>query len=945
MPNIIEIIVRATDDGTDAVFDAVKAKGAAAAAAAGASMGEEMRKGIEDELPAIIPPIEDTAGTSGAAFVKTFASDVSASLGSSPLASDAVSALGDIGAPAGSQFATRFSDSVRDGLKATTITRMLDPDDALKAGQQAGQEFSDAVVDEGEARLLPGLDAAATSAGEKAGQDGGEGMSKLMVAAMAGIGAVGAPVLLAGMGAAFTGITALALKSNAAVGASYGQLGKDASDALTQATAPLAGIMLEDVNSLDQSVKGLEPDLQNLFAAAGPDLDSFTTGIEGLAANALPGMTSALSGSQSIVSDFAQALPGLGSNLGGLFDGLTRDSSATGMGLQSLIGTAGNLANTLGTVLGSSASAASSALLAIDPVVNTVSTAIRGIATPSTVGAIAGAFGAMKLDPSISSGLGSLSTGMLNISEKTAGLSGGLDAVSSGALKMSSGLDSAASVMGGPWGAAIGAGIGLAAGLASSLIQAQHASEALTLSQQGLQQAIAKDNDTAGSATAAYVLQQDTANGLASAAQAAGVSMATYTQAVFGNVQAQQQVTDASTKTAAAQQKQADAATAGATASGKYASDLQDASAAANAEPYDKAVAAQNQLTSSMKAQAAQIAQQISDQEKLTAATNTLNSTQSIFSATMKEGYQSLVASATQSADNSVAALNLGSSQTQLSMSLETGIAAYDQSTAAAQGYSTELQSLNGTAMSQAQAQTTLAQDLLNAKTSWAQNSYSLDESTQAGINNSEAAQQAATAIQAMGTATYQSTGSMNQANAVIQQQIEAYVAETGATGQAKDAIDTYINSLIKIPTGPITTTVNTDTGPAVQTVKNLVQWGNDQVVTVTVDAGGATNLLSSHGYAAGGAVSFAASGGAQAGFTWMNEQGPELVNLPTGAMVMPAANTAALMQGGAMSAPAQLMIGFEGGSDPLWQWIRQQIKVRGGNGPNSVQIALGQTS
>ncbi|HEY3867611.1 MAG TPA: hypothetical protein VGM10_04655 [Actinocrinis sp.] len=186
------------------------------------------------------------------------------------------------------------------------------------------------------------------------------------------------------------------------------------------------------------------------------------------------------------------------------------------------------------------------------------------------------------------------------------------------------------------------------------------------------------------------------------------------------------------------------------------------------------------------------------------------------------------------------------------------------------------LNSLNGTAMSAAQAQTSLDQDLLNAQTSWSQNSYSLDQSTQAGINNAQAAQQAATAIQAVGVSTYQSTGSMNQANAVIQQQIDAYVAATGATGQAKTAIEEYINPLIKIPAN-VNTNVNANTAPAQQQASDLVAQVDQMQATINVGAniGGVTNLL--------GVAHRATGGTAQAGRAYVvGDGGQEEMFVPS---------------------------------------------------------------
>lgn len=79
----------------------------------------------------------------------------------------------------------------------------------------------------------------------------------------------------------------------------------------------------------------------------------------------------------------------------------------------------------------------------------------------------------------------------------------------------------------------------------------------------------------------------------------------------------------------------------------------------------------------------------------------------------------------------------------------------------------------------------------------------------------------------------------------------------------------------------------------------------------------------------------YRAAGGPGGGLTLLGEQGPELVRLPSGSQVMPAANTAA-----ALGQPAQqinVVLEWHGQGD-LFDIIRQGVRVRGGN----VQKALG---
>jgi len=95
-------------------------------------------------------------------------------------------------------------------------------------------------------------------------------------------------------------------------------------------------------------------------------------------------------------------------------------------------------------------------------------------------------------------------------------------------------------------------------------------------------------------------------------------------------------------------------------------------------------------------------------------------------------------------------------------------------------------------------------------------------------------------------------------------------------------------------------------------------------------------------GYAHGGIIG-AAGGGPRSGFTWVGEQGPELVRLPYGSSVIPAGQSAAMAgaaAAGGGAARVQLEIN-SGGSrldDLLLEVLRNAVRIRGGD----VQKVLG---
>lgn len=801
----------------------------------------------------------------------------------------------------GTGFTATFSKSVQDSIRTTSVSGILGTDETFKSiGEQAGEDFAEGFTEKAAAPATGGGKTSQPGAGSGKSADSSGGMSGLLAGALTAGVAVGPAAILTGMAAATTAATALVLKSNVAIAADYKNLGADAAASIKAAAAPLAGDLNQSLVSLDGYAKALGPDLKTTFAGAAPDIATLTTGLEGLAGGVLPGVGAALSASQADAVGFANGLPVLGAGIGSFFTGLTRDSATTGAGLQSVMGVVGNTFGTLGTVVGSASSAISADLLAVDPVINTFLTTVRGLASPATVGGLAGAFGAMKLDPSISSGLSSASTKLLDLSDHAGIASGAL-------LKSSGALDTMSGVMGGPWGIAIGAGVGLLSGFVGSLLSASHASDALTLSQQGLSDAIGKDGGNAGQATASYIAQSDAANGLTDSANKAGVSVATWTQAVMGNKDAQSQVTAAVDKLNQAQLGQMTTAAANANVTSHAMGDLQGHSIATAqaAQSTNKLTDANQQLLGSMTAQASQIAGDITKQAELTQATNALNSSTLIFNATMAANYQSMVQSATTSADNSVAALNLGDSQTTLNQNLAAGITQYQLLQDAASGYQAVLTSLNGSTMTADQAQNTLAQDMLTAKTSFKANGESLDLSTQAGINNRQSLTQAATAIQALGIANMNSGGNINSANAIIQQQATAFVNATGATGKAKTAIELYLAQIDQIPPD-VSTTVTANTGPAKADVMSFLGWvDSEAAVTGTIQVNMGSIKQSGQGHAYGGITSAAATGGARSSWTKVNEQGDEYMNLPDGTLVMPHANAMAMAANGAGSAGA----------------------------------------
>lgn len=103
----------------------------------------------------------------------------------------------------------------------------------------------------------------------------------------------------------------------------------------------------------------------------------------------------------------------------------------------------------------------------------------------------------------------------------------------------------------------------------------------------------------------------------------------------------------------------------------------------------------------------------------------------------------------------------------------------------------------------------------------------------------------------------------------------------------------------------------------------------------------GLSSIGSAIGLASGGVVG-AAVGGVQGGLRLVGEQGPELVQLPTGSTVYPYSNTAGMMGSGGTTT---VNLEFSGGQSQfdsfMLQWMRNTVRVQGGG---SVQSAFGRT-
>ncbi len=795
----------------------------------GDRLGQDLSTSIKNTMPplsGLIPPApaddpvpKREGKKTGDAFIAGMTAAMRDSATPSTLFDDTLlRGLGDKGKAGAGAFTFEFGKSVKAGLTESSVSSMLKG--VAPVGRDVGDEIGKGIgegisrgVDPGLTQTSQKIKDSAKKAGQDAGQQGGLLLGTALIA-----GAAFAPgLIVAGLSGAVAGIGALVASSNADVRAEFKTTAYDISHEMTDAVSPFVPAVQAALVNVDKAITQEKPQIKALFADAEPDLLSFTTGVTGLATHAIPGLTTAVDRSRGIVSGFTGELPVLGDGIGRMFTGLTTNAHSTEVGITDFVDVTSNLLGTLGHVAGSASAALSEDFNAIEPALNGALNVIDKIANPATVGGLVGAFGAMKFDPVVSKGLQSVSDGLTSVAAKADGARGLLGLSGGAAEKAAGGFGKMADVMGGPWGIAIGAGIGLAGGLISSL-------HSMTVSASDFTAAVAQDNGVVGASTTAIIQNQIAKLDLTSVQKDLGVSQATLIEYAAGEKGAQEKVNAAY----AAKQAALDKLVPSTERLGRAATSQQVATREESNE-LGNAKARLDAMTVAVK-------QAIKDQNDQNQAFLAATKSAGIFAGMVSTATTALQTQAEQNSISIVGALQLGDGQMQLGQHLSNIVYNYQLASDAAQAYGSVMTALHGATSRLDDAQNTLDQDVLNAKTSFAQNKYSMDRSTQAGINNRMALSAASKAIVQMGVDQINAGGNIDQANNTINAQITAFVKSTGATGKAKDKIEDYLNKITQIPPD-ISTTVHANTTPAAQAVIHLLNDINAASGTVQVYA------------------------------------------------------------------------------------------------------------
>lgn len=307
---------------------------------------------------------------------------------------------------------------------------------------------------------------------------------------------------------------------------------------------------------------------------------------------------------------------------------------------------------------------------------------------------------------------------------------------------------------------------------------------------------------------------------------------------------------------------------------------------------------------------------------------------------------------ARQSAATTLAALGFRDGESAVATQLDITLQAFTENSGAASAYKTALDALYGKYQSYSDAQATFTTDLANTAKQLKYSSDGFETNTTAGAANYTLMSNLATANENRAEALLKETGNQQQANRELQNgalAIDAMAKKANFTKAQIDALNLALYGTKNI--GDISVPISADTSGVYSEVDKVINWIGAQTAYVQVQtvggAPGGRAYTNAHGGVIG-AFGQAASGGARGGMTLVGEQGPELVTLPFGSTVHSNPDSRRMAAEAAGGSSVMTLEVAPGGASAFEQFmvmaLRNWVRVRAGNGPNSVQKAFGQS-
>lgn len=203
---------------------------------------------------------------------------------------------------------------------------------------------------------------------------------KLMAGAITLAAPLAGAAIVAGIGAGFIGVAALAQKSNAQVQTTYKNLWQNVVSDTKAATNQLVPQIVGAGNQISATFTRLGPSINQTFTATAPALVALTRGITELATNAMPGIQSAMQSSLPIFTATADLMGTLGAAFGNAAASVGQNSQAYGGYLTSLGNITSSVLGAVVTIVNDLAQAWSDNGAEIDSAIGGTATAISGLA-------------------------------------------------------------------------------------------------------------------------------------------------------------------------------------------------------------------------------------------------------------------------------------------------------------------------------------------------------------------------------------------------------------------------------------------------------------------------------------------------------------------------------------------------------------------------------------
>lgn len=673
-------------------------------------------------------------------------------------------------------------------------------------GEEIGRDIGDGIGD-GLGKELPkatdppleDFDDKVKKRTQSTAEAAGKGMSPLLLAAFVGAATIGPAAILAGAATAVTGVAALVAGSNAQVAHDYANLGQIVKSTITNAVSPITGDVDAAVTVLGQGITQLGPQMDELFAAVGPDAVELASGLNQLAQGVLPGILAGVRAIAPEMHTIADDIGKLGQGVGGLIGGLGVGASGSTTAFTALSTALSEILPDLGQVIGTLSNGLGPALADIVPLIDGAAkgvTVLTGALSPGEIQtaalAFAGLFAVFK---------GASWTGLLQEGTKFTQFLGGAaktsteaeGAIKSLATKGVGALSAALDVATGPLGLII-AGAGLLG------------NELGKLSGVG--------DHTAANVDALASAMGDAANGSAR------------TQGQIDELANAFEFMSTGPLHAADGLKSMDEALV-------KLNQANPQQAAQEFAMLSKSLEANGVSSADVAKDFPQYTQAVED-AKLQShllGTQTDQLTQSLITAG-----QSAHDAAQKTAEQTLAALGAVDGQNKLNLKLDDTITAYETATGQASAYKTALDAMYGKYQGYSQAQATFTTDVDNAAKSLTHGKDAIDLNSAAGAANFTLLSQLATQNENVAEALLKQTGNQNAANKSLQDgalKIDALAKSSGFT-------DTQIQQLNKDLYGTasikdISVTVSANTDAAYSGVDQLLSYVNSSGATIHV--------------------------------------------------------------------------------------------------------------